>query len=153
MLNLDKLLDATDDSHDLLRIPANNKFRFNLETHHAHSEHQEFCNSFLFAIGVNRDLVPRIAEHARTCNDDYIPPKNLAHCITQSLEKLAADLFQCTLSSKEIYTVEDKDPSVLWQANNDKIFNLWFHLLSNQPQRWKICDYTNDDVLLQYCIT
>ena len=46
-----------------------------------------------------------------------------------------------------VFTVEDKDPSVLWQINTDKIFNLWYTLLEKQTNRWMICDYTDEDIV------
>ena len=92
----------------------------------------------------------QIAKDRPKPHDDYQPPDALSACIAQKPDHLATGLPQCSLCKGGVYTVEDKDPGLLWQLGSDKIFHLWYDLLAKQTNRWQICDYSNDDILHKY---
>ena len=118
---------TTDEPEDLLRIPANGKSMFSLEEVNAKTQQHRFIISFLASTGVNSDLVHKPADfRSAPPIVEYRPPTALNSIITEPPEDLAADLYQCTRSSDHTYTVEDKDPSVLWRMSDHRIFDYWF---------------------------
>ena len=115
-LYLDSMLPAvTSSSPDFTRIPANSKSRFSLETYHCQKEQQQFCSELLSITGLSRDLLAKIPEHEPNNGVSYQAPAAQLTSISQSRELLAADLYQGTVCDADIFTVEDKDPSVLWK--------------------------------------
>ena len=143
--------EQTEGSDDLVRIPANSKSKFSLEEQHADNDQHVFCNSFLGSVGINRDLVdqPRTFLQAEK-EDPYLPPKSQEPLIVQNPEDLASDLYQCTTCSSDIYTVEDKGPSVLWRMRNFSIFIFWYNLMANCTDRWETQDISNEEILRKY---
>ena len=131
----------------LIRLPANSKTRLNITTEHAHRKQTTNCNSFLHATGINRDLVPKCPLLRAPPEDPYRPPTTLDPLIPLGPELLASDLFQCSTTSNCTYTVEDKDPSVLWEMHTPAIFNFWYKLLSPSPDRWEIIEETTEQIL------
>ena len=139
------------DLADLVRIPANSKSRFNMEEHFSSHLQIKHCNSFLGSVGINRDLTEQISFFKKADQDqDYHPPAMQAPLIPQNPEELAADLFQCTTSQDCTYTVEDKDPSILWRMKNIRIFAFWYKLMSGSPDRWEVQDIPDDTILKNY---
>ena len=123
---------------DLVRCPANSKSRFDLEEYDAAAQQRQHCNLFLHSAGVNRDLVePPDKLRSATSTDPYRPPAQQAPAIAQQPEDLAADLYKCSTCVGDTFTVEDKDPSVLWRMRNDRIFNFWYYLMAACPIRWE----------------
>ena len=147
---LDELIDPPAALPDIIRIPANSKSRFSFESHTAASEQSAYCSSFLSSTGINRDLATRIGNHQPKTIDEYHPPPHQIPSIAQQPASLATDLFRCTAGDDSVYTVEDKDPSVLWQVNTHKIFDLWYSLFEKQPTRWHISNLTEEDVVAKY---
>ena len=138
---------------DLVRIPANSKSRFKLESEMSGKEQAKECNNLLRSLGINRDLVPKPVLSKEKDDEDYIMEDEIAHVVSNSPAELAADLYRCTTNRNNIITVEDKDPSVLWSMNNHRIMNFWFYTLMASPTRWRILSITTDDVLLKYRTT
>ena len=48
------------------------------------------------------------------------------------------------------FTVEDKDPSILWQIMSDDLFTFWRHTMSEASDRWGIHDCPTTDILQPY---
>jgi hypothetical protein len=136
---------------DLTRLPANSKSRFSLEEEHAHTKQRKHCCSFLTSIGLNYDLIalPRSFTLAAP-ETQYVVPREMDPLVTQSPELLAADLFRCTTCKDNIYTVEDKDPSVLWRMSSTSIFRFWHKLIESCPQRWEIMSVPTAEILDNY---
>ena len=132
---------------DLVRIPANSKSRFDLETQDAGSKQRKYCNSFLFAIGVNKDLITRCNNKKAAATESYRCPTSQQPSIPLPPEDLASDLYSCTTTNNCIYTVEDKDPSILWQMNSTTIFNCWFSLMAGSPDRCSIVQLSSEEIL------
>ena len=146
-LSLDSLIDA---GPDLVRLPANAKSSFALEEFQWHAVQQKYRNSFLASIGINRDLSDTISRDPNKPTTNYEPPAEIHHCISQSPELLAADLYRCLDCGQASYTVEDKDPSVLWRLNSNHIVEFWRNLLKQSPDRWAITNHTEDEVIQYY---
>lgn len=121
---------------DLVRIPANSKSRFSLEEHNAHKQQIGFCYSFLGSIDINHGLVtfPQTFTDKPT-EEPYRRPKYLVPGIPKYPESLAANLFQCSTRWGLVFTVEEKDPSILWKLTGDRIFDFWHSLMTNSPNR------------------
>ena len=136
--------------NDLVRIPANSKSRFSLEEEHAVADQQSFCNCFLRAAGMNHDLAPRPAFTPSPHAEPYHPPRFLTPFISHDPEDLATDLYRCSPLGDCTFTVEDKDPSVLWQMSSNVIFDFWYTLMTKCPDRWKICKVPDVEILKRY---
>ena len=136
---------------DMLRLPANSKSRFDLEEQNANRTQTRHCFDFLTSLGINRDLTPAppVFRAARPC-DPYSPPRNQAPFIGTAPACLAGDLFQCSTEKEKIVTVEDKDPSVLWQINSDYMLNFWFRSLTAYSDRWEIHGIPDKSILHFY---
>ena len=67
---------------------------------------------------------------------------NIQHVVPQPPALLAADLFRCLEDKEVVYTIEDKDPSVLWRFNNNVLFDYWYGLFHQHPERWSIIDHS-----------
>ena len=78
---------------------------------------------------------------------DYVTPPETQHCIRQPPELLAADLYRCTGAKGETYTIEDKDPSVLWRLNSTNILDYWHGLSKQRPDRWAVAGHPEEQVL------
>lgn len=87
---------------------------------------RNYTNLFLGSIGLNRDLfqAPR-RFRAAPIEEPHAMDQLTATVCYEGPENLAADLFQCSANtSKFTYTVEDKDPSILWRMAIQSIFNM-----------------------------
>ena len=135
---------------DLIRIPANSKSRFKLESELSEKEQVRECNNLLRSLGINSDLVPRPVLSKDQEDEDYNMEDEISHIVSQPPVDLATDLFRCTTDKENIVTVEDKDPSVLWSMSNHRIMNFWFYTLMASPTRWKILSTTTEEVLYEY---
>ena len=104
-----------EETSDLVRILANSKSRVDLEEQYATSTQNSHCYSFLGSIGVNHDLV-NIPESfiEGPPAEPYTLPTSQSPFVNHHPEALAADLYRCTIDPTNVYTVEDKDPSILW---------------------------------------
>ena len=136
---------------DLVRIPANSKSRFDLEEQYASSTQRSHCYSFLGSIGVNHDLVhiPESFKEAPPV-EPYTLPSSQEPFVNHHPEALAADLYRCTTDPTNVYTVEDKDPSILWQLKGTRIYDFWYRLMANSPKRWEIQSISSDAILKNY---
>jgi len=135
---------------DLIRIPANSKSRFRLESELSGKAQIRECNNLLRSLGINRDLDPRPVLSKDQEDEDYNMEDEISHIVSQLPVDLATDLFRCTTDKENIVTVEDKDPSVLWSMSNHRIMNFWFYTLMASPSRWKILSTTTEEVLYEY---
>ena len=150
-ISLDALL-PEDQPADLVRIPANSKSRTSLEDHSSYKEQHRFCNSFLASVGFNRDLAPRVGQHEWKEMLPYAFPPSQAHVVPHHPEMLGTDVYRCSPcdAASSTFTIEDKDPSVLWRICNNRVFRYWYQLFENSPDRWEICDYTHEEVIAKY---
>ena len=116
---------------DLLRIPANSKTRV-LEEEHNHEQLQdEYRTRWLRDAGLNKDLMPSYT-HQKTqknAKDNYSMFANSAQHVTYKLDSMLEDLLTTSQGRDTIITVEDKDPSILWQRRtaikDGNIIILW----------------------------
>ena len=138
------------ETDDLLRIPANSKSRFSLESEHSEKAQIQECNNLLRSLGINSDLMPRPPLSKDETDENYMLEDDTSHFVSQSPVDLATDLYRCSTEKGKIVTVEDKDPSVLWSMSNHRILNFWFYTLLASPTRWKILTCTTESVLYQY---
>lgn len=79
------------------------------------------------------------AKHVCSC-----PPKsnrpfssNIAASGSVAFKAQLQGLYDETLVPFQIYTVEDKDASILWRARRD-LFDSWFMMLQLAQERWQI---------------
>lgn len=136
---------------DLVRILANSKSRFSREEQDADSCHHRYCNSFLRAAGINRDLISRPERfRGNLPPDPYQPPASQPPFVNHGPESLAADLYHCTIDKDDVYTVEDKDPSILWRLRSNRIYDFWYYLMTNATTRWEIQTIPDETILQNY---
>ena len=108
------------------------------------SRAKTFCNCFLSSVGLNRDLHYPIGPHDEKAYHDYTMPAALSNIVLHDPLRLGADLYRCSVEPDAVFTLEDKDPSVLWRIEGNKMFDFWYKLFENSPDRWRICDFTNE---------
>ena len=142
---------TTPPNDDLVRLPANSMSRFSLTEEQAPAKQHKYCTSFLASIGPNHDLITRPRSLLQTSkNEQYVVPDEQLPIIPQHPEDLAADMFRSSKRKECIYTVEDKDPTALWQMSSSSIFTFWYKLMQPCPQRWEILSMPTAEVLKSY---
>ena len=82
-------------------------------------------------IGLNYDLIHMGQQNTRhaECGNSYQRPPSAFQHIPNNPENLRGGLFRASTDKLSIYTVEHKDPSVLWRLSSDAVFTLWWHSL------------------------
>lgn len=135
----------------LVRYPANSKSRFDIKEYNSAEQQKQHCHVFLHSVGVNRDLAMQMDPRRSTAaKQAHSPPDLITPIVAQPPEELATDMYACSTSPGCTFTVEDKDPSVLWQMQDDSIFNFWYYLMSHCPERWEILTLTTEEALRKY---
>ena len=135
---------------DLIRIPANSKTQMLQEEFDLEKKQTSFCEQWLANIGINRDLTKKHKIIKNAEPPAYIPSRSLQHHITHDPGLLINDLLRASTVKDATFTVEDKDPSILWQIMSDDIFNFWRHTMSEASDRWEIHDCPTADILQKY---
>ena len=79
-----------------------------------------------------------------------MPPPELAPFHSEPPEQQTCGLYQCTTAVDHTFTVEDKDPSVLWQMGSTCLFSYWFYLMTHAPERWEVQAISKETVLKNY---
>ena len=69
---------------DLIRIPANSKSRFSLESQYAASEQTQHCNRCFAVVGINSDLVNRPTLIDDPMDDPFQPLGRWTHSFPNS---------------------------------------------------------------------
>ena len=63
---------------------------------------------------------------------------------------MLGDLLTTSQERDTIITVEDKDPSILWQMRTDNIIKFWRNTLEKAKDRWQVIETPTTSIVTMY---
>ena len=148
-LDLDKLISDRPEAPETIRYLANSKTQMTDVSFKSDVIQDDFCRSWLSDTGLNHNLINVCPKQLETQEAPCIPPNSILTNVTRNPEDLVGDLYKASIDLNRTYTVEDKDPSIVWKVS-EQVFGIWENMMKAASDRWTILDSSTEQILNPY---